>query len=110
MEVPKEPSATMIKNTPVFNQNGYLDQIVPWFVSDLTFNILRPLYWGTPNYGGNQEWVGHENTETMYRRVAAFFDNVMAGRDPFTPKTEASKGWYNTLKAVGIYDTSMLNA
>lgn len=110
LEVPTGSSATVIKNTPMLNQNGLTDIIVPWFVSDLTFGMFRPLYWGTPNYGQNQEWVGHTNTESMHRRVAAFFDNIIAGRDPFTPKTEASKGWYNAMKAVGIYDTSLLNA
>ena len=88
LEVPKDSeNNNFIKNTPMYNHNSYLDAIVPWFVSDLTFGMFRPLYWGTPNYGGNQEWLGHEFSEAATRRASEFLGNVISGRDPFFPKT-----------------------
>lgn len=55
MELPTGTAADVIKNTPLLLLNGYEDTIVPWFASDFTYWMFRPLYIGTPNYAEYQE-------------------------------------------------------
>lgn len=103
MEVPKGQQAETIKNTPLFTYNSYDDLTVPWFLSDLSFWMFRPVYAGTPNWYAVQDWAKHKTPDTYREQIRAFLENIMNGRDPMLPKNGRTKSLYNFFKKIGIY-------